>query len=218
MMSRLTLILGTEVEASKGDSMKKKAYVLVFDGFADWEGAHALCGIAMSGKLEIVTVGLSPEPVISMGGLKVIPDITVDTVIPSHSAIFILPGGTMWEESPSPTIDKFLRNLAAKNVLIAAICGATLAVARADLTQGVRHTSNALEYLKAHSPDYQNEATYVDAPAVSDGQLITAGGVYSLEFAREIFRKLGSFSETQIEHWFNLYKHGIWSEELVQVA
>lgn len=194
--------------------MKKKAYVLVFDGYADWEPAHALCGIAMTGKLEILTVGFSEEPVRSMGGLKVVPDITLEQVDPEEAAVFILPGGTLWEQGSSPEVIRLLRRLQTEKVLVAAICGGTLEVARAGLTRGVRHSSNALEYLKTSYPEYKDEAFYANEPAVSDGLLITAGGVYSLEFAREIFRKLETFSEAEIDAWFNLYKHGIWSPVL----
>lgn len=197
--------------------MKKKAYILVFDGFADWEPAHALCGIAMSGKHEIVTVGFSAEPIHSMGGLNVVPDVTLEQVVLDQAAIFILPGGTMWEQGSSSEIIKLLQNLKTNKVLVAAICGATLEVARAGLTKGVKHSSNALEYLKMHLPDYKDEDFYTDAPAVTDGLLITAGAVYSVEFAREIFRRLETFSEAKIDAWFNLYKHGIWSPELAAV-
>jgi putative intracellular protease/amidase len=207
-------MLFVEVKTSRGEAMKKKAYVLVFDGFADWEPAHALCGIAMSGKLELVTVGLAAEAIRSMGGLKVVPDITLEQVVSSQAAIFILPGGTMWEQGSSPEVIQLLDELNNAKVPIAAICGATLEVARAGLTKGVRHSSNALEYLKKFFPEYKDEAFYSSEPAVSDGLLITAGGVYSLEFAREIFRRLETFSETEIESWFNLYKHGVWSPEL----
>ncbi len=44
-----------------------------------------------------------------------------------------------------------------------------------------------------------------------------AGGVYRLEFAREIFRRLETFSDADIDNWFNLYKHGVWSPELGRV-
>lgn len=194
--------------------MKKKAYVLVFDGFADWEPAHALCGIAMTDKLEIVTVGFSKEPIRSMGGLKVVPDVPLEQVVLEEAAVFILPGGTMWEQGSSPEVIRLLHDLKTEKVLVAAICGATLEVARAGLTHGVRHSSNALEYLRTSYPEYKDEAFYVNEPAVSDGLLITAGGVYSLEFVREIFRELETFSEAEIDSWFNLYKHGIWSPEL----
>ena len=42
--------------------MKRKAFVLVFDGLADWEPAHALCEINKSGKFAVVTVGFSDDP------------------------------------------------------------------------------------------------------------------------------------------------------------
>jgi putative intracellular protease/amidase len=198
--------------------MKKKVYILVFDGFADWEAAHALCGIAMSGKHEIVTAGFSKEPVRSMGNLNVTPDITLEEINTNDAALLVLPGGTRWEQSPNPEVIQLLQHLKTAKVPVAAICGATLEVARAGLTHGVRHSSNALEYLKIYLPDYQDEAFYVNEPAVSDELLITAGAVYSVEFAREIFRRLETFSEAQIENWFNLYKHGVWTPELAQVT
>jgi len=55
--------------------MRPKAYFLVFDGLADWELAYALCEINKSGKFEVVSVGFSKEPVPTMGGLKLSPDI-----------------------------------------------------------------------------------------------------------------------------------------------
>jgi putative intracellular protease/amidase len=163
-------------------------------------------------------VGFSAAPVRSMGGLKVTPDVTLEQVNVKEAAMFILPGGTRWEQGSSPDSIKLLQNLKTAKVPVAAICGATLEVARAGLTQGVRHSSNALEYLKMQLPDYNDEAFYVNEPAVSDELLITAGAVYSVEFAREIFRRLETFSEAHIENWFNLYKHGIWTPELEQVA
>lgn len=194
--------------------MKKKVYVFVFEGFADWEPAHALCGINMSGKHETVTVGLTSQPVRSMGGLEVVPDTTVEQVNREEAALLILPGGNLWEQGSVPQIVQLLKQFQVQRISVAAICAATLEVARAGLTKEVRHTSNALDYLKGAFPDYSDDAHYVDAPAVSEGRLITASGVASIEFAREIFRMLGSFSDDEIGAWFDLYKHGVWSSTL----
>ncbi len=57
--------------------MKPKAYLLIFDGMADWEAAHALCEINRSGKYEVVTVGFSAETVSTMGGLRIAPEATI---------------------------------------------------------------------------------------------------------------------------------------------
>jgi hypothetical protein len=66
--------------------MKSIAYMLVFDGFADWEAGLAACEISKKAPFKIVTVGFSSKPVTSMGGLRVTPDITL-------SADFLRGGG-----------------------------------------------------------------------------------------------------------------------------
>ena len=58
--------------------MKLKAYLFVFDGLADWEPALALCEIRKSDKYEVLTAGRSRETVVTMGGLRVVPDIAMD--------------------------------------------------------------------------------------------------------------------------------------------
>lgn len=188
--------------------MKRKAYVLVFDGLADWEPAHALCEIANSGKFEVVSVGFSPEAVRSMGGLKILPDITLDEVRPDEAAIFIVPGGEMWAETSYPELIELLHRLHAHNVIIAAICGATLEIIRSGLTRNVLHTSNDLAWVKSVLPEYQDEACHVDTLAVSDNNIITANGLGSVEFAREIIGQLKIYDADDTERWYEMFKHG----------
>lgn len=188
--------------------MKRKAYVLVFDGLADWEPAHALCEIANSGKFEIVTVGFSPAAARSMGGFKIVPDITLDEVRPDEAAIMILPGGDMWAETSYPELIALLHTLHAEGAIIAAICGATLEIVRSGLSGSAQHTSNDRDWLKSIIPDYRDEARYVDAMAVSDNNVITANGLASVEFAREIIGRLGIYSADDTQRWYEMFKHG----------
>lgn len=190
--------------------MKRKAYILVFDGFADWEPAHALCEIRKSGKYDVVAVGLSKDPITTMGGLRVLPDITLDAVSSAEAAIFILPGGDMWEQKSNEEVIKMLRQLHSAEVPIAAICGATLEIARAKLTRNTRHTSNAKDYLKEFVKDYEDEEFYVDELAVSDNNIITASGLGSVEFGREIIRQLEIYNEADTKKWFKMFKHGVY--------
>jgi putative intracellular protease/amidase len=189
--------------------MKSKAHLLVFDGLADWEPAHALCEISKSGKFEVVTTGFGDRPVTTMGGLRVTPEITLNGVDPDDAAVFIMPGGEMWEKRSDQFLIELLGRLERENVLIAAICGATLEAARAGLTRGVRHTSNGKEYLKTLFDGYGDEEFYVDQLAVSDGNLITASGLGSVEFAREIIGRLGIYDEAERGIWFDMFKHGV---------
>ena len=184
-------------------------HVLVFDGFADWEPAFAMAELRRSGGLEVVTLGFSEAPVRSMGGLKVLPDRSLEELDPGTVRLLILPGGAMWEgPHPRAEIERTLKALYGAGVPIAAICGATLAVARAGLLDRHDHTSNELAYIEQMVPEYTGRVRYVDALAVRDRGLITASGLGAVEFAREIFEELQVFSETDRPMWFQLFKHG----------
>jgi putative intracellular protease/amidase len=184
-------------------------HVLVFDGFADWEPAFALAELRRSGGLEVVTVGFGLLPIRSMGGLQVVPDRALADVDPATVRLFLLPGGDLWEGAyPRTELETLLHDLLRRRVPIAAICGATLALARAGLLNDRSHTSNELAYLERMAPQYAGASRYVDALAVRDGGLITASGVGATEFAREIFDELDVFSAADRPIWYHLFKYG----------
>jgi putative intracellular protease/amidase len=189
--------------------MKNKAYLLIFDGLADWEPAHALCEINKSGKFDVVTAGFSRTVVTTMAGLKLTPDISIDEIGPAGTSIFILPGGDMWEKQSHEKLKALLRRLHEETVPIGAICAATLEIARAGLTHGIRHTSNSREYLQAMVPDYKDGGLYSDELAVADNKIITASGLGCVEFAREVIRLLSLYSEADTRIWFEMFKHGV---------
>jgi putative intracellular protease/amidase len=189
--------------------LKKTVYLFVFDGLADWEPAHALCELRRSGQFDVLTVGLARQTITTMAGLKVVADLSLDDVNPKNVSLLLLPGGVMWEQQSQPAVQSLLRNLHDEQVAIAAICGATLEVARAGLTDQCRHTSNALSYLKSMVPDYRDEAFYVDELAVSDRGIITASGLGSVDFAREIFRLLKVYDDKDLRIWYDMFKHGL---------
>jgi putative intracellular protease/amidase len=189
--------------------LKSTVHLLVFEGLADWEPAHALCELRRSGKFDVLTVGLTRQMITTMAGLKLVPDLMLDEVKPEGSALLVLPGGDMWQEQSQPAVESLLRRFHERKVPIAAICGATLEIARAGLTRGIRHTSNALSYLKSRIPDYRDEALYVDELAISDQAIVTASGLGSLEFAREIFRLLKLYDDPDLHAWYEMFKNGL---------
>ena len=186
---------------------KKAVYLLVVEGFADWEPAHAIAELRRHGKYRVESVGLTSLPVQSMGGLSVLPSKTVSDVDPSDVAAFILPGGDRWENAPvEPQLEQLLHRLDANQIPIAAICGATVAIARIGLLRGRRHTSNGLNYLRSYVPGYVDADTYVDAPAVRDRNLITASGLGDVEFARELFEELDVLNSEQRSLWAQIFR------------
>ena len=77
-----------------------------------------------------------------MGGLRVVPDLTVDRLPPASSAMLVLPGGTMWEAGGGRAFVDTARRFLAADVPVAAICGATFGLAAAGLLDQRPHTSN----------------------------------------------------------------------------
>jgi len=192
----------------------RAVYLLVVEGFADWEPAHAVAELRRHGRYRVESVGLTPAPVRSMGGITVLPSKTVSDVDPSDVAVFMLPGGDRWEQAPvEPELEALLKALDARNVPIAAICAATVAIATMGLLRGRRHTSNGLEYLRSHVPGYAEADAYVDLPAVRDRKLITASGLGDVEFARELLEELDVLSAEDRALWAQIFRSAKLPEE-----
>ena len=188
---------------------QRAIHVVIFDGFADWEPAHALAELRRWGKRTVRTVGFTDRPVVSMGGLRVIPELELAAVRPDDVELLMLPGGDLWQsgEYPRAALESLIGALVVAERPIAAICAGTLVLARAHVLDDRRHTSNMRSYLPAHASEYSGGAQYVEAAAVSDRHVITASGLAPVDFARAIFAELGIFSEKNEALWFDMFKH-----------
>lgn len=191
----------------------KKVYLYVFDTMSDWEVGYLIAELN-SGRyfkkdlapIRVVTVGAHKNPVTTMGGLKVIPNMSVDECILESNDVVILPGGNMWmDEIHDPILKKSAKSLE-EGTVVAAICGATVGIARMGLLDSRVHTSNNLEYMKMICPNYNGEKYYQNKPAVTGGNLITATGVAPLEFAMHVLKVMDVFDLETLHAWFNLYK------------
>jgi putative intracellular protease/amidase len=184
-------------------------HVAVFDTLADWEIGYATAHIRRDqwqrepDRYSITTVGPSREPVTTMGGLRITPDIALEELRPEASAMLILAGGDLWAEESMAGLRAAARRFLATGVPVAAICGATFGLALEGLLDDRAHTSNAAGYL-AYS-GYAGGARFVAEPAVVDGDLITASGVAPVHFAQAIFGRLGLYEPGVAASWFKLY-------------
>ncbi len=191
----------------------RKVYLYVFDTMADWEVGY-LIGELNSGRyfkkglapLEVIAVGNVKSPATTMGGLKVLPGISIDDCVLEGTDVLVLPGGNTWTEAiHEPILSKASESLN-EGIMVAAICGATMGLAKMGLLDSRRHTSNDLEYLKMICPNYSGEPHYEMKPAVTDGNLITASGVAPLEFAMHVIKALDVFAPETLHSWYNLYR------------
>jgi putative intracellular protease/amidase len=141
-----------------------------------------------------------------MGGLTVIPDRALKDL--DAVELLLLPGGNLWEEGyPADRLEPILHKLEAESIPIAGICAATIALARAGLFRGRRHTSNGRDFLQHYAPGYETPDTYVDSSlAVADRGVISASGLGAVEFAAEIFTTLRAFNDEAIAQFRTMYR------------
>ncbi|MFD7698833.1 DJ-1/PfpI family protein [Streptomyces caelestis] len=182
---------------------RRPVHLALYDTFADWETGHATAHLARAGY-EVRTVTPAGEPVTGIGGLRVLSDLALDALRPEDSALLILPGADRWDEGDDlAPFARAARAFLDAGVPVAAICGATAGLAREGLLDGRAHTSAASFYLAATG--YAGGDRYVEADAVTDGGLVTAGPTEPVAFAREILRLLGVHDDAVTDAWYRLF-------------
>ena len=191
----------------------KNVYLYVFDTMSDWEVGYLIAELN-SGRyfkkelapLEVVTVGFDKNPVTTMGGVKILPSIAIEECIFESTDVVILPGGNIWLEAIHEPILKKVSKSIKEGTVVAAICGATVGLAKMGLLDSRRHTSNDLDYMKMICPNYSGENYYVMEAAVTDRNLVTASGIAPVEFAMHVLKVLDVIAPETLHSWFNLYK------------
>ncbi|MEV7724488.1 DJ-1/PfpI family protein [Streptomyces sp. NPDC087917] len=187
------------------ETPRKPVHLAVYDTYADWETGHTTAHLTQRGH-EVRTVGLDAgKPVTTMGGVRILPDLSLADLRPEDSALLILTGAELWDsgEELAPFAAAAGAFLAA-GVPVAAICGATAGLARAGLLDDRPHTSGASFYL-AGQPGYGGADRYVEADAVTSGDLITAGPTEPVAFAREVFTRLDVYAPEVVDAWYRLF-------------
>ncbi len=190
-------------------------YVYIMDTMADWETSHVMAELKSgrffkkdAGEVELKTVSYSKEPVMSMGGLTIIPDSIADEAEAAKGNMLILPGSDRWNAPEHAVILKKAQEFLAAGVGVAAICGATTALAGLGLLDDRAHTSNGEGFLQMFCPDYKGEKHYIDKPAVRDGNLITAGSTGGLLMAKLVLEYLDVFRADTLEYWYSYFSTG----------
>ena len=183
------------------------AHLALYDTLADWEVGYLLAelrtGRFTGSSWKIVTVSESHEPITTMGGVRIVPDMILNDLDPVDSDLLILPGADMWDAGGGEAFAAAAARFLDAGVPVAAICGATAGLARAGLLDARHHTSAAAGYLMATG--YAGGEYYVDERAVVDGDLITAGPQSPVQFARATLRRLSLASERTLEAYEALF-------------
>jgi putative intracellular protease/amidase len=193
----------------------KYAYAYVLDTMADWELGFVIAELnsgqyfkSRGSRIPVKMVGASKRPITTKGGMTILPDLTVDEITHETSAILLLPGADNWNDPEHAPVVEKAKQLLDVGGNVAAICGATTALANSGLLDDRQHTSNSLEYLTLFCPTYKGAACYKDEKIVADGNLITTGAAGGLLLAREVIALLDLFKNETLEAWYNYFNTG----------
>ena len=188
-----------------------KVFLYVLDTLADWEISQLIAEINSGRYLkkgiekpQIIKVGNTLTPIKTMGGIDISPDIDVNEMNPEKDDLIVLPGADTWQNgSNQKIIDKIKEN---QDIIVAAICGATTALADNSILDNRKHTSNGKDFLKMFCKNYKGENNYEDKFVVVDNNLITASGFAPLEFTYEVIKKMNVMESETLEAWYGLYR------------
>ncbi len=190
-------------------------YIYILDTLADWEVGYVTAELN-SGRffkkdapeVSVKTVAISTGPVKTMGGLTIVPDCVINDIVVSEKSVLLLPGANTWDDPKHGAIIEKAGELLSAGGMVCAICGATVALANAGLLDQRLHTSNGAEYLEMFSPGYKGQKSFVDAPSVSDQNLITASSAGALLWAKQIMEQLDVFQPDTLEAWYAYFSTG----------
>lgn len=198
------------------DTKNEVLFVLIQE-YADWEFALLAPGLrrgfgVWQPKYAVKTVAADEGPVMSIGGVRCLPDYTFQTV-PEEYAALILVGGMNWWGEEAQRVVPLVQRALARQVVVGAICDASAFLGAKGFLNNAEHTSNGLAYLQSRAGEvYTGSARYRNVPSVRDGNLVTANGVGFVDFTCHVLAALNAAEEKEIEAMRAAFTSGMFTE------
>ena len=166
----------------------KRVLVPLAQGCEELE-AVTIIDLLRRAKIDVVTAGLDDQPVTASRGVRLMPDINLDTAINQDFDMLVLPGGMPGAEhlDNDPRIKTLLKKMANNEQYTAAICAAPKVLANAGVLAGKKATSYPGFLDNLDLPDTE----LVTDAVVIDGNVITSRGPgTAMDFALALIEKL----------------------------
>jgi len=148
--------------------------IVLHPGFdtLDAVGPHYFLASMIGATVHLATTGAADEPVVSAGGLLLIPTTTLQ-LAPKAPSVLLVPGGDTGVLLADEDAMAAIRRLGEAADTVASVCTGAIALGAAGLLKGRRATSHwSVRHLLAGYG-----ATPVDERVVTDGRVLTAAGV-----------------------------------------
>ena len=195
--------------------MTNEILYLLLPDFAEHEMVYLAQAVAsdeyaLKEKPKYVNKIVAPtmEPIKSIGGFRMLPDYSFDTM-PEDYAALVLVGGFGWTTPIADKVVPIISKAVAEGKVVGAICNAASFMAKCGILNDIKHTGNGLDQLKLWGGNnYTNPEGYLHKQAVSDKNIVTANGSATLEFAKELLSLLENDIPERIEMYYQFNKQG----------
>ena len=112
----------------------KNIYMYIQDTMADFEHGYLLQALSLQSMLEeskvrLVTVSKGKKTIKTAGGVTIVPDVDLYDLDVANAAALVLIGGDTWLNDEQDDVLELASKLLQENILVGAICGATLGLA-----------------------------------------------------------------------------------------
>jgi len=172
-----------------------KIALFYYDGFSEFE--IALVGLLFKEE-EFVTIALDQREYHSEERQWVIPDIKIGKIDVNSIDLLVIPGGDPVSLVESQELKKFINVLLTTNKKVAGICGGASLLAGMGFLKDKRCTGMTSGIKEGQrSSAYYADSIVSDEHVVVDGNLITAQGQAYVEFAVELVRQMGLYSNDE---------------------
>ncbi|MCF6287176.1 MAG: DJ-1/PfpI family protein [Candidatus Hydrogenedentes bacterium] len=166
-----------------------KALVPLAQGCEELE-AVTIIDLLRRANIEVVTAGLTSEPVTASRSVVIVPDMTLEkAVLLDDLDMIVLPGGLPGADNlgDSPLLVETLKRFASEGRFVAAICAAPRVLAKTGLLDGRRATA----YPGFINGDDFPNISFTGASVEIDGNVITSRGPgTAMDFALTLIEQL----------------------------
>lgn len=199
----------------KNKTMNNEILYILLPDFAEHEIVYLAQAVASdeyalkeSPKYVNKIVAPTKDPVKSIGGFRILPDYSFDTM-PEDYAALVLIGGFGWATPIADKVVSLVKHAIEKGKIVGAICNAASFMAKHGFLNNIKHTGNGLDQLNLWGGDnYTNPEGYQHNQAVADKNIVTANGSATLEFAKELLLLLENDTPERIEMYYQFNKQG----------
>jgi protein deglycase len=158
--------------------------------------AVTITDLLVRAGFEVITAGLDDQPVVASRGLRIMPQTQIDKVLTQTFDLIVLPGGLPGANHlrDDARLQLMLKNHAADNKYIGAICAAPKVLAKAGLLEGKTATSypGVLAALNLTNTIVKETALEID------GKIVTSRGPgTAMDFALTLIELLAGADKRQ---------------------